>query len=120
MDDALLIRLAPMPLIRIDAAQIQDWDTFHGVFEAAFGFPGFYGRNMDAWIDCMGYLEDPGAEMTTVHGSASDPVVLRLDNIDSMPTEIYDALIECAAFVNWRCTESGHPAILVLALYKSS
>lgn len=107
-----------MPLVRIDARQIRDWDTFHDVFAVAFGFPGFYGRNMNAWIDCMGYLDDPATDMTKVHGSASDPVVLRLDNIDSMPGEIYEALVECAAFVNWRRTESRDPAILVLAYYK--
>jgi len=109
-----------MPLVRIDVGQIRDWDTFHDVFEAAFGFPGFYGRNMHAWIDCMGYLDEPAAGMTKVHGSTSDPVVLRLDNIDSMPSEIYQALVECVAFVNWRRTESGGPAILVLAFYKSA
>ncbi|HZN67439.1 MAG TPA: barstar family protein, partial [Tepidisphaeraceae bacterium] len=113
-------RYAAMPLVRIDVGQIRDWDTFHDVFEAAFGFPGFYGRNMHAWIDCMGYLDEPAAGMTKVHGSTSDPVVLRLDNIDSMPSEIYQALVECVAFVNWRRTESGGPAILVLAFYKSA
>ena len=109
-----------MPLVRIDARQIRDWDSFHDVFDAAFGFPGFYGRNLNAWIDCMGYLDDPGAQMTKVHGSASDPVVLRVDNIDSTPSDIYEALVECAAIVNWRNTESGDPAILVLAFRKSA
>ena len=109
-----------MPLIRIDAGEIRDWDTFHDVFEAAFGFPEFYGCSLDAWIDCMGYLDEPAAEMTKVHGSAGDPVVLRLDNIDSMPSEIYAQFVQCAAIVNWRCTESGDPAILVLAFHKAA
>lgn len=106
-----------MPLVRIDAVRIRDWDTFHDVFEAAFGFPGFYGRNMNAWINCMAHLDEPGAGMTKVHGSASDPVVVRLDNSDSLPSEIREELVTCAAFVNRRRTESGDPAILVLASY---
>jgi hypothetical protein len=109
-----------MPLLRVDAGQIRDWETFHDVFATSFGFPAFYGRNMDAWIDCMTSLDDPEAGMTTVHGSASDPVVLHLDNIDSMPGEIYSALVECAAFVNWRRIDTGDSAILVVAFHKSS
>jgi RNAse (barnase) inhibitor barstar len=98
-----------MPLVRIDGTQLCDWDSFHTVFATTFGFPGFYGRNMDAWIDCM----------TSVHGSASDPVVLQVDNADAVPKEIFDALVECAAFVNWRRLETGKPAILMLSFQRS-
>jgi RNAse (barnase) inhibitor barstar len=107
-----------MPLVRVDGAQLRDWDSFHGVFASAFGFPGFYGRNMDAWIDCMTSL-DVQDGMTSVHGSASDPVVLQLDNANQVPKEILDALLECAAFVNWRRLEVGKPAILMLSFYRS-
>jgi hypothetical protein len=108
-----------MPIVRVDASEIRDWDSFHDVFAQVFGFPDFYGRNLNAWIDCMTYLDDPVAGMTTVRGSASDPVVLCLDNIDSMPEEIYRALVECAAFVNWRRIDVGGSAILVLAFDKA-
>jgi hypothetical protein len=104
-----------MPLVRLDGAQLRDRDSFHSVFAAAFGFPGFYGRNMDAWIDCMTSLDAPEDGMTSVHGSASDPVVLQLDNSGAIPKPLFDALVECAAFVNWRRLEVGKPAILMLA-----
>jgi hypothetical protein len=109
-----------MPLIRINAAEIRDWATFHDGFAKWFGFPDFYGRNMNAWIDCMTYLDDPGAGMTTIHGSTSDPVVLCLDNVNAMPNAIFEALVECAAFVNWRRIETGDPAILLLAFHKTA
>ncbi len=49
--------------------QITDWDTFHDAFAATLGFPGFYGRNMDAWIDCVTSVDrDDG--MTAVRSSA--------------------------------------------------
>ncbi|WP_206361205.1 barstar family protein, partial [Pseudomonas viridiflava] len=38
-----------------DANLISDWQTFHNVFAEQFGFPVFYGRNMDAWVDCLSY-----------------------------------------------------------------
>lgn len=46
-------------IVRIDARRIVDLDSFHDVFAEAFGFFGGYGRNMDAWIDCMSSLDDP-------------------------------------------------------------
>jgi RNAse (barnase) inhibitor barstar len=108
-----------MPLVHVDGAQLRDWDSFHSVFASAFGFPDFYGRNMNAWIDCMTSLDAPEDEMTSVHGLASDPVVLQLDNANAVPKEIFDALVECAAFVNWRRLEQGHPAILMLSFYRA-
>jgi hypothetical protein len=108
-----------MPLVRIDGAQLRDWDSFHSLFASAFGYPCFYGRNMDAWIDCMTSLDAPEDGMTSVHGSASDPVVLQLDNASAVPKEIFDALVECAAFVNWRRLEIGQPAILMLSFYRT-
>lgn len=109
----------PMPIVRLDAAQLRDWDCFHDVFAATFGFPDFYGRNMNAWIDCMTSLDSPEDGMTSVHGSESDPLVLHLDNAHAIPKEIFDALVECAAFVNWRRLESGAPAILMLAFHRA-
>lgn len=50
-------------IVRIPAARIHDWVTFHDVFAELFGFPDFYGRNMDAWIDFMSH-DVPDAEMT--------------------------------------------------------
>lgn len=104
-----------MPLVRVDAQKITDWDAFHEVFAESFGLPDFYGRNMNAWIDCMTYLDDPDAGMSSIHGSATDPVVLQLDNVEGLPEELLDAIVECAAFVNWRRIETGDAAILALS-----
>ncbi|MFN7542324.1 MAG: barstar family protein [Acidobacteriota bacterium] len=35
-------------VIKIPVDGITDWRTFHDVFQRTFGFPSFYGRNMDA------------------------------------------------------------------------
>ena len=108
-----------MPTIRLDASLLRDWDSFHTMFASSFGFPNFYGRNMNAWIDCMTSLDAPEDGLTTVHGSPSDPVVLYLDNADAMPKEIFEALVEDVAFVNWRRLEAGEPAVLILAFHRT-
>lgn len=107
-----------MPLVRIDGTELCVWDTFHSVFASAFGFPEFYGRTMNAWIDCMTSLDTPQDALTSVHGSPTDPVVLQLDNANAIPKEIFDELVECAGFVNWRNLEIGKPAILILSFYR--
>ena len=37
----------------IDGAHIVDWDSFHDEFQSKMGFFDGYGRNTNAWIDCM-------------------------------------------------------------------
>jgi RNAse (barnase) inhibitor barstar len=106
-------------LVRIDTTKIHDWASFHDVFAEALGFPEFYGRNMDAWIDCMSSLDDPAAAMTTVHAPDGDVVVLQLDEADDFARrcpEQYRAVIECSAFVNRRRLECGERAVMALKI----
>jgi RNAse (barnase) inhibitor barstar len=110
-----------MTLVKLDTRRILDWHTFHEVFAEVFGFPEFYGRNINAWVDCMTYLDDASAGMTKVHASPGNVVVLELEHVDDFTRrcpEQYAAIIECAAFVNWRRLERGEPAVLVLSFYK--
>ena len=109
-----------MPLVRLDVGEIEDFEALHDAFAAAFGFPDFYGRNMNAWIDCMESLDRPGDGLTAVHGTASDPVVLHLENASALPSDVFAAVHECAALVNWRRVEVGEPAILVLSYHRVS
>ncbi len=111
-----------MTLVKLDTRRIRDWETFHDVFAELFGFPDFYGRNMDAWIDCMTSLDDPGGGMSTVHAPAGGVVILQLEHVNDFARrcpEQYAATIECAAFVNWRKNEVGEPAVLALSFYKN-
>ncbi|MGC8001097.1 barstar family protein, partial [Salmonella enterica] len=42
-----------MATVQLAGDRITDWDSFHTESAAAFGFPDFYGRSMDAWVDCL-------------------------------------------------------------------
>ena len=108
-----------MPIVRVDARRITNWDTFHSVFADAFGFPDFYGRTMNAWIDCLTSLDAPEDGLTGVHGSASDPVILQLDNANSLSKDLFEAIAECSAFVNWRKREVGGSAVLMLSCWRT-
>ncbi|HEX7858835.1 MAG TPA: barstar family protein [Verrucomicrobiae bacterium] len=105
--------------VRIETNKIADWKSFHTVFQEAFGFPDFYGRNMDAWIDCMSYLDDRDAGMTRITVARGE--VLELEVANSMDfqkrvPEVFQGFIECAALVNSRRVEEGSAPVLALVL----
>jgi hypothetical protein len=106
-------------VIRIDASRIRDWGTFHSVFQNALGFPGYYGRNMDAWIDCLTYADDAQAGMVATPVPRGKVLTLLIEDAGRFRNrcpEQYDALIEGSAAVNNRRIEQGEPAVLVLAM----
>jgi hypothetical protein len=108
-------------IVKVDTRRITDWETFHDVFAHQFGFPVFYGRNMHAWIDCMTSLDAPEGGMTSIHVPEGHALALQLEHVDDFARrcpEQYDAIIECAAFVNWSRIERGFPAVLALSFFK--
>ena len=111
-----------MTLVELDTRGIHEWKTFHEVFRQAFGFPDFYGRNMDAWIDCMTNLDDPGAGLSAVHTGADGVLTLQLEHSDDFAARCphqYAAIIECSAFMNLRRLEVGKTPILLLAFHRT-
>ncbi len=107
-------------MMRIDANSIVDIESFHSVFAAAFGFPSFYGCNMDAWIDCLSDLDDPSSGMTTVHVESGRTLALVIEHAQEFKArcpDLFCALVECAAFVNWRRVEAGQAPVLALAFH---
>ena len=106
-------------IVTIPTQSIKDWETFHSIFQKVLGFPSFYGKNMDAWIDCMTYIDDPSAGMTTITIDKGDIMILKMidaaDFKKRCPDEFND-LLECSAFVNYRRIEIGEAPVLSLML----
>jgi len=106
-------------VITIPTSDIADWDTFHTVFEETIGFPGYYGRNMNAWIDCMTCADDPDSGMIASAVNNGELLTLRIPDAPAFRKrcpEQYEALIECTAFVNYRRVEEGIGAVLSLLI----
>lgn len=104
----------------IDCSRIRDWESFHDECQRVFGFPDFYGRNMDAWNDCISSLDAPGDGMTSVHVEPGKVLSLELANARSLKERcprIYEAIVECSAFVNWRRREQGAPPVIALSFF---
>ena len=75
---------------------------------------------MNAWIDCMTNLDDPDGGLSEVTVKPGEILTLELKNVDDFKRrcpDIYDALIECTAFVNHRRIEVGDDPILTLSFF---
>jgi RNAse (barnase) inhibitor barstar len=106
------------PIVRIDARALVDRDQFHATFAEKFGFFDGYGRNMDAWIDCMSTLRDTKEALTQVHIGAEDTLTILLEHYDVLRDEApkhWRYLIECAAFLNLRAVEAGERPLIAFA-----
>ena len=106
-------------VITVPVEDITDWQSFHAIFQRLFGFPDFYGRNMDAWVDCMTSLDAPEDGLTSIAVSKGELLTMRVDKpfeLRERCPEQYDALIECSASVNFRRVEVGDLPVLAVML----
>ena len=105
-------------VVQMDTSLIKDWESFHDVFSETFGFPPFYGRNMDAWIDCMSSLDNPEDGMSRINVSLGKVVVIQIDGVKDFSARCPDqylAIIECSAFVNYRRISMNQEPVLALS-----
>ncbi|HZQ42732.1 MAG TPA: barstar family protein [Acidobacteriaceae bacterium] len=104
-------------VISIPTAKIVDWQSFHDVFKTTFGFPDFYGRNMDAWIDCMTSIDRAEHGMSAVTVCPGELLIMQIDDeLKIRCPEQYIAIVECTSFVNRRRREVGESPVLALLL----
>jgi hypothetical protein len=105
-------------IIRIDARRLTDPAGLHATLGEAFGFPAFYGKNLDALVDCLTHLDDPKAGMSQVQVFPGQVALLVLDHADDTGKQQaaqVKSLVDAVAFVNWRRLEKGQPPVLAVA-----
>lgn len=107
-----------MPVVRLDGSSINDWTSFHDASRAAFGFPDFYGRNMDAWVDCLSTLRDDDGMSSFMLGADEmlEIELLHAKILRQNAPDILDALEDCTAEINERYLENGEQPALTLVL----
>jgi hypothetical protein len=108
----------PRAAAQLNGDAITDWNTFHSECAVTFGFPDFYGRNLNAWIDCLTYVRDGDGMSRFV---LKQEEVLRIELLHSQSLrerlpEIFAALSGCVRDVNKRSTDAGETPCLELVL----
>ncbi|MBV1874269.1 MAG: barstar family protein [Gammaproteobacteria bacterium] len=89
----------------INGASIQDWESFHNEFQKKLGFFEGYGRNLDAWIDCMSDLYTNGEyeSLTKYNLNEGDKLILNVLNVEvwrEVSPDTFEAFIDCCVAAN--------------------
>jgi len=103
--------------IEIDFKKIVDWNSFHEIFKKIMGFPDFYGKNNNAWIDCMSYIDDKEAgmsEITITPGRNLEIVILGTECGAKNCPKVFLGFMELVADVNQRFIESDTQTRLIV------
>ena len=106
------------PVVEISGLELIGRDQFHDTFARLFGFPAYYGRNMDAWLDCMSCLRTPQEALSSLHVEEGKTLTLLIHDHESLrdsAPQQWNDLIECAAFANSRELKRGEGPILAFA-----
>ncbi len=107
-----------MAIVGIETGQITDWASFHATCKEAFGFPEFYGNNINAFIDCLTYI-DEGEGMSNIVLGEGETLRIELKSgvkfRERLP-EIYQWLNDAIAAVNERFIEEEKPEKIFLAM----
>ncbi len=107
-----------MTTLVLPTGRITDWPSFHAECARLFGFPGFYGANLNAWIDCLSGLGDDDG-MTAIRLQPGQPLSLRVPGFEAFSTdhpEVCAGFLGAVAFVNKRYIEAGESYRIVLIL----
>jgi len=107
-----------MARVQLTGTMIVDWDSFHTICAEQFGFPDFYGRNGNAWIDCLTYV-DVGDGMSRFHLEPGEKLWIEVTDSESLRerlSPILEALIDWTNSVNARFLHAGAEPRLELVL----
>jgi len=108
-----------LPRVRFEVADIADWPSFHDACLGKLGFFSGYGRNQNAWFDCM---SDAGMQTGAFGHRPEVPCALfelpSRDELSGAPVEIIDFVCDALPEVNRYRLEEGQSPLIVLAAYE--
>ena len=105
------------PYVALKTDAIYDWTSFHAECQRALGLPAFYGRSMEAWVDCMSSLRSDDG-LLSIRLPAGELLELELTDTDGVRERVPDlieGLVLATAAVNQRFIGNGEaPAIALI------
>jgi hypothetical protein len=78
---------------------------------------------MNAWIDCMTSIDAPDDGMSGIHCEKDSFLTIELENVNELRgnrLEYLEAVVDCAALVNWRRIETGEKPVLALSYCRAT
>jgi RNAse (barnase) inhibitor barstar len=88
--------------ISVNGASIVNWPSFHDEFSRAFRFVDGYGRNRDAWIDCMTDLHGPKSRsgLRLPAGESIEIILSHSATVANSYPEIFADLLRLVRYAN--------------------
>ncbi|MTB81420.1 barnase inhibitor [Providencia stuartii] len=105
--------------LHVDFNEINNVNEFHIEMKKLFGFPEFYGKNFNAFIDCLTSLRLPEDGMTSIHIKKDECILLEVFNINSLSDDLLHGFLLSIQEINRRCIMFGEPASILLLPSKS-
>lgn len=105
----------PPVTVVVRGPALRDVAGFHAEAARAFGFPPWYGANLDAWLDCLTSLDEPEAGLSAVHAPPGGVVSLVVEDADRADPAVLALVVDGVALVNERRRELGLGPVLALA-----
>jgi hypothetical protein len=104
-----------MATVCLNTHRIVDWQSFHEVCRETFGFPEWYGMNLDAWIDCMSSLDEEGmTRFNLAEGERLDVEIMGTEDFQERLPDVFTEFIGCTAVVNQRYAEIKSGIVLAM------
>ena len=101
-----------------DFYKIKIDDDFHDEMKRLFGFPDFYGKNFNAFIDCLSSLRFPEDGMTNIHLDKDEYLLMEIKGIHSLSDEIRHGFLLSIEVINQGAISFGDEALIFLLLIK--
>jgi len=103
--------------IEIDFSTINNIEEMHIVLQEKFGFPHFYGKNLNALIDCLSSLRYPEDKMSSLFlDSPNEVLFLKTKKLSSKSIKVLQCLLLAIESVNSRYILKGQTPCIVLSL----
>ncbi|MNJ97373.1 Barstar (barnase inhibitor) [compost metagenome] len=102
--------------LSVDFRQVNTLDEMHDVLAKVFDFPVFYGKNINALIDCWSSLRFPEDEMSGITVGKDELVLLEVKGMHHLDQIMMNHLIIAVEDVNKRSMEKIEQQPLILLL----
>lgn len=100
--------------ITLDCSKFSNENIFYDEIIPIFGFPDFFGRNINALIDCLSGLRYPEEGMIKVNVTKNGSLLLILKNYSLADDIVQKTLMFSVESVNYRSQQDQlEPAILL-------
>ena len=78
--------------------------SLHGEFQRVLSFPLFCGANMSPCVDCMGYLDNPNAGISTIWVEPREILILQVKSAADFKRNalsLWQAFLDRVAFISF-------------------